>query len=91
MDGESVLPPPFTIFYLLHKLIAGIYHKLTEAIIVRTAKHRHGAAADIESPTLRQKHEQEMRLANDKKLFEKRYTHLMIMLINSTTEKEKIS
>ena len=82
LDGESVLPPPYTIFYLSHKLLATIYNRLAEAIIFKTARHRHGSAAEVESPTLIKKKEMEMRKNNDKRHFEKRYTHLMLTLIH---------
>ena len=52
-------------------------------MIIRTAKFRHGSGADVESPTIRKRIEQEQRLQADKKLFEKRYAHLMLMLITA--------
>jgi len=52
-------------------------------VIIKTAKFRHGSGADVESPTLRNRIEQEARLQADKKLFEKRYSHLMMMLITA--------
>ena len=78
-----MLPPPFTLFYLLHKLLEAIYNGIAETVIIRTAKFRHGSGADVESPTLRNRIEQEARLQADKKLFEKRYSHLMMMLITA--------
>ena len=86
MDGESVLPPPFTLFYLIHKLFEVVYKKISETIITKTA-----AATDVESPTLKQKKELEIRCAQAKELFEKRYTHLMLTLTCSIMDKDKIS
>lgn len=76
MDGESVLPPPFTVFYLAHKLAESAYRKIAEAIITKTA----AANSDVESPKLRRKKELEISCAQDKDLFQKRYTHLMLTL-----------
>ena len=74
MDGESVLPPPFTVFYLAHKLAESAYRKIAETITTKTAN------SDVESPKLRRKTELEISCAQDKDLFEKRYTHLMLTL-----------
>ena len=52
LDGESVLPPPFTVFYLAHKLAESAYRKIAETIITKTA----AANSDVESPKLRRKH-----------------------------------
>ena len=90
LDGESVLPPPFTIFYLTQKLLHLIYEKLMELCFPKCAKFQHGENADVESPTVQKKREQERRLAIDKSIFEKRYTHLMLMLI-SAPEKDRFS
>ena len=90
LDGESVLPPPFTIFYLAHKLIQLIYEKIAEVVVTRTAKYRHGSSADVESPTLRKRREMELKLAADKSLFEKRYTQLVLML-TSASERDKLA
>ena len=90
LDGESVLPPPFTIFYLTQKLLQMIYEKLMELCFPKCAKFQHGENADVESPTVQKKREQERRLAIDKSIFEKRYTHLMLMLI-SAPEKDRFS
>ena len=76
MDGESVLPPPFTVFYLVHKLAESAYRKIAETITTKTA----AANSDVESPKLRRKKELEISCAQDKDLFEKRYTHLMLTL-----------
>ena len=65
-----------------------MYTGIAETVIIKTAKFRHGSGADIESPTIRKRIEQELRLQQDKKLFEKRYSHLMLMLI-SAPEKDK--
>ena len=78
-----MLPPPFTLFYLLHKLLEAAYNGIAETVIIKTANFRHGSGADVESPTLRNRIEQEQRLQADKKLFEKRYSHLMMMLITA--------
>ena len=88
LDADSVLPPPFTLFYLLHKLLEAMYTGIAENVIIKTAKFRHGSGADIESPTIRKRIEQEIRLQQDKKLFEKRYSQLMLMLITAP-EKDK--
>ena len=85
MDGESVLPPPFTLFYLIHKVGEHAYQKIAEAVITKKVE-----ITDVESPTLRQKKELEIRCAQDKELFEKRYTHLMLTL-TSSMDKGKIS
>ena len=77
MDGESVLPPPFTVFYLAHKLAESAYRKIAETIITKTAANSN---SDVESPKLRRKKELEISCAQDKDLFEKRYTHLMLTL-----------
>jgi len=77
LDGESVLPPPFTVFYLVHKLAESTYRKIAETITTKTEAH---ANSDVESPKLRRKKELEISCAQDKDLFEKRYTHLMLTL-----------
>ena len=77
MDGESVLPPPFTVFYLVHKLAESAYRKIADTITTKTEAH---ANSDVESPKLRRKKELEISCAQDKDLFEKRYTHLMLTL-----------
>ena len=67
-----------------------IYEKLMELCFPKCAKFQHGENADVESPTVQKKREQERRLAIDKSIFEKRYTHLMLMLI-SAPEKDRFS
>ena len=85
MDGESVLPPPFTIFYLVQKSLQWTYNKVMELCLLKFSKY---GSSDVESPTIQKKREQEEKLVIDKSQFEKRYTHLMLMLINAP-EKEK--
>ena len=86
MDGESVLPPPFTIFYLVQKSLQWAYTKVMELCLLKFSKF--GSSSDVESPTIQKKRQQEEALIVAKSQFEKRYTHLMLMLINAP-EKEK--
>ena len=86
LDEESVLPPPYTIFYLIHKVLRFAYDKIIDACLLKNATSE---AQDVESPTLKKKRDQEQRLALDKSTFEKRYTHLMLTLINAP-DKDKI-
>ena len=85
MDGESVLPPPFTIFYLVQKSLQWAYTKVMELCLLKFSRF---GSPDVDSPTIQKKREQEEALVISKSQFEKRYTHLMLMLINAP-EKEK--
>ena len=86
LDGESVLPPPFTIFYLVQKSLQWAYTKVMELCLLKFSKF--GSGSDVESPTIQKKRQQEEALIIAKSQFEKRYTHLMLMLINAP-EKQK--
>ena len=82
-----MLPPPYTIFYLIHKVLRFAYDKILDAFLLKNSST--SEAQDVESPTLKKKRDQEQRLALDKSTFEKRYTHLMLTLINAP-DKDKI-
>jgi len=85
LDQDSILPPPYTMFYFLHLGLKYTYKRLTQAL--NNAKESRNLSPGVESPTQRQRREQRMQLDIDKREFDKRYTHLMMMLINSPDSK----
>jgi len=93
LDKDSILPPPFTVFYFLHLGLKYLWNYLNQLLTSakearqQTSKLETGstdpAEADAESPTQRQRREQKQLLDIEKREFDKRYTHLMVMLINT--------
>lgn len=88
LDEDSILPPPFTLFYLAHQLLKKLYQLATNKCSAKMSDNKN---VDLESPRQKLKREQQQMLETDKRQFEKRYTHLMLMLVNSSESKEKIS
>jgi hypothetical protein len=77
---------------LTHQLIKSISNRLVQTVQVKTVKLRHGGSSDeVESPGARAQKDHQQRTANDKKQFEKRYTHLMLMLINAPEKENRSS
>ena len=97
MDKDSILPPPFTVFYFLHLGLKQAYKYSAQLMTnAKEAREQSAAAAaaaaaeaasscqvEIESPTQRQRREQKKLLDIEKREFDKRYSQLMVMLINT--------
>ena len=85
LDQDSILPPPYTLLYFLRLGVDYAYRNLS--FFVTNAKESRNQTPGVESPTQRQRREQKQLLDIDKREFERRYTHLMLMLINSPDSK----
>lgn len=89
LDEDSVLPPPYTVFYFM---IMGL-RKLTNSCALNCSNIKTSTSASqnaenqVESPIRRRQREQQLLLEGDKKEFHKRYKHLMLMLINAPDSK----